>query len=189
MAATRWHIRGVMGLAAVLAVQGALMAPAEARRHHHHKREQAGEEYQQSGSEKDNAQVQAIASPVPQSCDDRKFLADVEAAESAQGDHPDRVEHVCGRVIAVSASKRTRSGLHGYFYVDVGNGVSIRIVSDLDRMSAPAWPWVAKGDQADVLGRYYYDNARSQGIDWTHHGTGRTWPVEGYVAVNGTRYQ
>lgn len=34
-------------------------------------------------------------------------------------------------------------------------------------MTAPTWPWVAKGDQTDVLGRYYYDNPQSQGIDWT----------------------
>ncbi|CAP57426.1 DUF3465 domain-containing protein [Gluconacetobacter diazotrophicus] len=122
------------------------------------------------------------------SCDDRHFLAVQQAFEggSLRGDQP---VHVCGRVIAVSRQRHTRSGWHGYFYLDVGAGVSIRIVSDLDRMAAPPWPWVAKGDTADVVGRYYYDNPRSQGIDWTHHGTGRNWGMPGYVVVNGVRYQ
>lgn len=121
-------------------------------------------------------------------CDDGHFLALQQGFEagSLRGDQP---VHVCGRVIAVSRERRTRSGWHGYFYVDVGQGVSIRVVSDLDRMAAPGWPWVAKGDSVDVVGRYYYDNPRSQGIDWTHHGTGRTWGMPGYVTVNGTRYQ
>lgn len=166
---------GVMGLMAALATQAMVPSAAYARSRDHARTEA---QY-----------AQPEAGPVPLQCDDRKFLADVEMAESASGPHADRVEHVCGRVIAVSRARRTRSGWHGYFYVDVGSGVSIRIVSDLDRMSAPAWPWVAKGDQADVLGRYYYDSPRSQGIDWTHHGTGRNWPVEGYVVVNGSRYQ
>lgn len=121
-------------------------------------------------------------------CDNRHFLAVQQAFEggSLRGDQP---VHVCGRVIAVSRQRQTRSGWHGYFYVDVGQGVSIRIVSDLDRMAAPAWPWVAKGDAVDVVGRYYYDNPRSQGIDWTHRGTGRKWGMPGYVSVNGVRYQ
>ncbi|GBR04756.1 hypothetical protein AOE01nite_32720 [Acetobacter oeni] len=73
--------------------------------------------------------------------------------------------------------------------MDVGNGVSIRIVSDLDEMNAPDWPWVTKGDNAEVVGRYYYDAPRRQGVDWTHHGTGRSWEVPGYVSINGMKYQ
>lgn len=122
------------------------------------------------------------------SCDNGHFLAVQQQFEDGaqRGDQP---VHVCGRVVAVSRARHTRSGWHGYFYLDVGSGVSIRIVSDLDRMNAPAWPWVARGDMADVVGRYYYDNPRSQGIDWTHHGTGRNWAMPGYVTVNGNRYQ
>ncbi|NVN10923.1 DUF3465 domain-containing protein [Nguyenibacter vanlangensis] len=122
------------------------------------------------------------------SCDNGHFLAVQQQFEDGaqRGDQP---VHVCGRVVAVSHARHTRSGWHGYFYLDVGSGVSIRIVSDLDRMNAPAWPWVARGDMADVVGRYYYDNPRSQGIDWTHHGTGRNWAMPGYVTVNGNRYQ
>lgn len=170
--AARWRTGGAVCLAMALALQAGFAPSADAR-----------------SRERSRQTEMPDVGSVPTACDDARFLSDVEAAESTTGRHPDRVEHVCGRVIAVSTAKRTRSGWHGYFYVDVGHGVSIRIVSDLDRMTAPSWPWVAKGDQADVLGRYYYDSPRSQGIDWTHHGTGRNWPVEGYVIVNGTRYQ
>lgn len=127
---------------------------------------------------------------MPAACDDAKFLADQQGFEQVGATRTDLPEHVCGKVVAVAPeAKRTRSGWHGYFYVDVGNGVSIRIVSDLDEMNAPQWPWVRKGDQADVEGRYYYDSPRRQGIDWTHHGTGRKWEWPGFVTVNGTRYQ
>ncbi|CUW47662.1 DUF3465 domain-containing protein [Novacetimonas hansenii] len=128
---------------------------------------------------------------VSPTCDNHRFLEDQRKFENEERHtrNADLAEHVCGRVIAVSRARRTRSGWHGYFYVDVGSGISIRIVSDLDRMDAPQWPWVAKGDDVDVVGRYYFDNMRSQGIDWTHHGTGRNWPIAGYVTVNGHRYE
>ncbi|NHN85912.1 DUF3465 domain-containing protein [Acetobacter musti] len=131
------------------------------------------------------AQAQTVSSV----CDDSAFLAAQRTFENGGG-REDLPVHVCGRVVAVSSrAKHTRSGWHGYFYVDVGSGVSIRIVSDLDEMNAPEWPWVAKGDQAEIVGRYYYDAPRRQGIDWTHHGTGRHWGMPGYVVVNGTKYQ
>ncbi|MDE2315616.1 MAG: DUF3465 domain-containing protein [Xanthomonadaceae bacterium] len=121
-------------------------------------------------------------------CDDSQFLQDQQAFEGGliTADQP---EDICGIVTAVLPEKRTRSGHHGYFYVQVASGVVIEIVSDLDRMSAPRWPWVAVGDTTYVKGRYYFDNMDSQGIDWTHHGTSRYWPYAGYVVVNGTKYQ
>ncbi|QNT79108.1 DUF3465 domain-containing protein [Entomobacter blattae] len=97
--------------------------------------------------------------------------------------------HICGKVVAVSYERRTRSGRHGYFYVDTGAGISIRIVSALDRINSPDWPWVKKGDYAEVVGRYYFDSVRRQGIDWTHHGTSRKWPIAGYVIINGQCYE
>lgn len=131
----------------------------------------------------------AQAASVAPTCDNNAFLAAQRTFENG-GTRQDVPAHVCGRVIAVSSRARhTRSGWHGYFYMDVGQGVSIRIVSGLDEMNAPNWPWVAKGDQVDVVGRYYYDSPRRQGIDWTHHGTGRSWNVPGYVVVNGVKYQ
>ncbi|MBS1027206.1 DUF3465 domain-containing protein [Gluconobacter albidus] len=130
------------------------------------------------------------AHDMPAQCDNARFLADQHGLEQSGPTGIDLPEHLCGRVLAVSPkAKRTRSGWHGYFYLSVGQGVSIRIVSDLDQMNAPQWPWVSKGDQVEVQGRYYYDSLRRQGVDWTHHGTGRKWPWPGYVVVNGTRYQ
>lgn len=127
---------------------------------------------------------------MPASCDNGKFLADQRNFEQTGPTRVDLAEHICGTVSGVTARARhTRSGVHSFFYVTVGQNQTIRIVSDLDRMNAPEWPWVRKGDQVDIAGRYYYDSERSQGIDWTHHGTGRHWHVPGYVTVNGTRYQ
>jgi len=121
-------------------------------------------------------------------CNNTQFLQDQQAFENGQitADQP---EDVCGMVTAVLPAKKTKSGNHGYFYVQVASGVTIEIVSDLDQMNAPAWPWVAVGDTTYVQGRYYYDNDDSQGIDWTHHGTSSSWPHAGYVVVNGTEYQ
>ncbi|MHC1481366.1 DUF3465 domain-containing protein [Frateuria aurantia] len=132
------------------------------------------------------AVAQAQHSTAP--CDVQHFLADQQgmAAGTIRGD---RLEDVCGAVVHVYGKRRTRSGWHGYFLLQVAPNQVIRIVSDLDRMNAPAWPWVAEGDRVTVRGRYYYDNPRSQGIDWTHHGTSRNWPTAGYVVVNGRVYQ
>src|ERR1700722_12997457 len=72
---------------------------------------------------------------------------------------------VCGAVVRVLPAQRTRSGLHGYFYVALSTGRQIEIVSNLDAMAeAPSgappaqWPWVAAGDYVYVQGRYYYDS-------------------------------
>lgn len=125
----------------------------------------------------------------PASCDNRDFIAKQQAFENG-GPKADVPVHLCGTVVAISPrAKRTRSGWHGYFYVAVAPNISIRIVSGLDEMNAPAWPWVNKGDQVEVVGRYYYDSLRRQGVDWTHHGTGWSWHVPGYVTVNGKRYE
>lgn len=133
------------------------------------------------------AQAQQTA-PLPASCDNHDFMAKQQAFENGQP-KVDVPVHICGKVIALSPkARRTRSGWHGYFYVAVAPNISIRIVSGLDEMHAPTWPWVSKGDQVEVVGRYYFDSYRRQGIDWTHRGTGRSWPVPGYVIVNGTKY-
>jgi hypothetical protein len=121
-------------------------------------------------------------------CDDQQFLRDQQ--QFAQGAlEGDREVDVCGRVTGVLPERETRSGLHAYFYLQVAPGDTIEIVSDLDEMDAPAWPWVKAGDYSFVQGRYYYDNPSSQGIDWTHHGTSPSWPTPGYVVIDGTEYQ
>ena len=129
---------------------------------------------------------QAKAQSFP--CNNSQFLQDQQEFENGEIS-ADQFEDVCGMVTAVLPAKKTRSGNHGYFYVQVASGVTIEIVSDLDQMNAPKWPWVAVGDTTYVQGRYYYDNDDSQGIDWTHHGTSSSWPHAGYVVVNGTEYQ
>ena len=120
-------------------------------------------------------------------CDNPQFLQDQQQFGNGEGTG-DQFVDVCGTVTAVLPEEKTQSGHHGYFYVQVASGVTIEIVSDLDQMNAPQWPWVAEGDIVYVQGRYYYDNSTSQGIDWTHHGTSESWPHAGYVVVNGTLY-
>ena len=121
-------------------------------------------------------------------CNNAQWQSDQQGFASGQITG-DQFVNVCGTVTAVLAEKDTRSGHHGYFDLHVAPGQTIEIVSDLDQMNAPAWPWVKVGDDAYVQGRYYYDSASSQGIDWTHHGTSNAWPHAGYVVINGTQYQ
>ena len=125
---------------------------------------------------------------VSDTCNNQDFLAKQQAFENG-GPKADAAVHICGTVLAFSKTARqTRSGRHGYFYITVAPNISIRIVTNLDEMHTPAWPWVAKGDHVEVVGRYYYDSARQQGVDWTHRGTGRSWAIPGYVIVNGAKY-
>jgi hypothetical protein len=121
-------------------------------------------------------------------CNNQQFRSDEQqfANGALQGDQE---VDVCGTVTSVLASRTTRSGLHGYYKIQVAPGDTIEIVSDLGEMDAPEWPWVKVGDYSYVQGRYYYDSAASQGIDWTHHGTSHSWPTSGYVVVGGTQYQ
>lgn len=115
-------------------------------------------------------------------CNDQQFLTD--QTNFGNGTiSADQPVDVCGAVTQVLPSKTTTSGLHGYFYMQIKTGDTIEVVSNLDEMNAPAWPWVAVGDYVYVQGRYYYDNSSSQGIDWTHHGTSSSWPQPGYVVV------
>lgn len=125
---------------------------------------------------------------VSAACDNQSFLDQQKVFENG-GPRTDAPVHICGTVLAFSPeAKTTRSGRHGYFYMTVAPDISIRIVTNLDEMHTPAWPWVAKGDRVEVVGRYYYDSPRQQGVDWTHRGTGRSWGIPGYVRVNGTQY-
>lgn len=122
-------------------------------------------------------------------CDDQQFLT--YQSEFAAGTiTADQFVDVCGTVTSVLPEKKTSSGHHGYFYVQMPSGYDIEIVSNLDAMTTdpPTWPWVAVGDYVYVQGRYYYDSASSQGIDWTENDTSQSWPHVGYVVVNGNLY-
>jgi hypothetical protein len=116
--------------------------------------------------------------PTPVPCDDAGFL-------NIQAQHPSGYTEVtvCGQVTQVLPEKTTSSGLHKYFYIQVAPGNTIEIVCNIDVMGEFA---VKVGDQAVAHGRYYYDSATSQGIDWTHHNNaGASWPYPGYVQING----
>ena len=136
-----------------------------------------------------NPTPQPTNTPGAYPCDDSKFLSDQQLLKSgAQSGYIE--EDVCGTVTQVLPEKTTASGPHGYFYVQVdAAGDTIEIVSNLNEMNAPAWPWVSVGDYAYVQGRQYYDSNGTAGIDWTHHGTSSSWPTAGYVVINGVQYQ
>jgi hypothetical protein len=153
------------------------------RRHHRHGTYGAAATTSASGSP-----VAAPSSGGSWPCDDSKFERDRQqlASGALQGDQE---VDVCGTVTRVLPAKETRSGEHGYYFIQIAPGDSIEIVSDLGELNAPSWPWVKAGDYSYVQGRYYYDSASSQGIDWTHHGTSRSWESPGYVVVDGTEYQ
>jgi hypothetical protein len=125
----------------------------------------------------------------PYACNDTQFTT--YQNEFAAGTiTADQFVDICGSVTQVLPAKKTTSGNHGYFYVQMPSGYQIEIVSNLDAMAqAPTnnppatWPWVAVGNYVYVQGRYYYDSASSQGVDWTEDDTSSSWPHVGYVAV------
>ena len=125
----------------------------------------------------------------PYPCNNQQFLTD--QSNFANGTiTADQFVDICGSVTQVLPAKKTTSGNHGYFYVQMPSGYQIEIVSNLDAMAqAPTnrppttWPWVAVNQYVYVQGRYYYDNASSQGVDWTEDDTSGSWPHVGYVAV------
>jgi cell division septation protein DedD len=131
----------------------------------------------------------ATPSSLPFPCNNAQFNSD-QAAFAAGTITADQPEDVCGVVTQVLAEKKTTSGNHGYFYVELPSGYQIEIVSNLDAMAQastdqpPAtWPWVAVNQYVYVQGRYYYDSSSSQGIDWTEDDTSSSWSHLGYVAV------
>ena len=132
------------------------------------------------------------ATPTPAyACNNAGFITD--QSEFASGElSSDQLVDVCGQVTQVLAKKTTSSGTHGYFYVSIPGSASpgtIEIVSNLTAMGEDpnpppsTWPWVAVGDEVYVQGRYYYDSASSQGIDWTEDDTDSNWEHTGYVVV------
>jgi hypothetical protein len=158
-------------------------------RHHHHRRHHGTNlAAAPQGSASD---VTATGSASPGGswpCNDQQFQTDQQQFASGQLQGDQEVD-VCGTVTNVLPARDTRSGLHGYYVLQVVAGDTIEIVCDLGEMDAPAWPWVKSGDYSYVQGRYYYDSSGSQGIDWTHHGTSRSWTSPGYVVIDGTQYQ
>lgn len=122
-------------------------------------------------------------------CNDTQFTT-YQSEFAAGSISADQFVDICGPVTSVLAKKKTSSGTHGYFYIEMPSGYNIEIVSNLDAMAEAStdkppttWPWVAVGQYAYVQGRYYYDSSSSQGVDWTEDDTSGSWPHVGYVAV------
>ena len=91
---------------------------------------------------------------------------------------------VCGSVMRVEHAT-TRSGPHEYLDLQVSGTIPVRvIINEREEGVVPAHA----GSSVIAHGRYFNDGDRD-GIDWTHHGAGRSWPYPGYLVVDGQRYQ
>jgi hypothetical protein len=112
------------------------------------------------------------------SCNLSGFLA----AQHAHVNHAEVT--LCGTVERVRAPRRTRSGTHRVFYVDVGGGDDIAIDANLDVMGL--FP-VRPGEATTIRGEYYYDQDGREGVHWTHHTSHGPHPP-GYVILEGRRY-
>ena len=131
----------------------------------------------------------ATPTSAPYTCNNAQFLTDQSEFENGTIT-ADQLVDICGSVTQVLAEKKTSSGEHGYFYVEMPSGYQIEVVSNLNAMAeAPTddppstWPWVAVNDYVYVQGRYYYDSTSSQGVDWTEDDTDSSWSHVGYVVV------
>jgi hypothetical protein len=109
-------------------------------------------------------------------------LAGFLAAQHAHVNHAEVT--LCGTVERVRAPRRTRSGLHRVFYVDVGGGDVIAIDANLDVMGE--FP-VRPGEPTTIRGEYYDDQDGREGVHWTHHTAHGPHPP-GYVILEGRRY-
>jgi hypothetical protein len=112
-------------------------------------------------------------------CDLSGFLA-------VQHAHANRAEvTLCGTVERVRPPRRTRSGVHQTFLVDVGHNDRIEIDANLDMLGPIP---LRNGEPVVVHGAYYYDPDGREGVDWTHH-TDRGPHPPGYLILDGTKYQ
>lgn len=112
-------------------------------------------------------------------CDLSGFLA-------VQHAHANRAEvTLCGNVVRIRPERRTRSGAHRSFDVDVGHNDVVEIDANVDVMGT--FP-VRTGDAAVVHGEYYVDPNGREGVHWVHHAVSGRHPA-GYVTLNGHRYE
>ena len=115
-------------------------------------------------------------------CDNAGYLAARKIA------HARSEVTICGTVVRVRAARRTRSGLHLWFYVRVAPHVVARVIAD-ESVLGPLL--VRVGDKAEVQGRFFRDRDGFDGIDWTHRidGTHSSWSTPGFVVINGVEYR
>jgi hypothetical protein len=121
----------------------------------------------------------AATSASTEPCDNSGFLA----TEHAHANHAEVT--FCGTVTRVRELRRTRSGVHRIFTVDIDGGVRIEIDANVDEMGDfPIHP----GEAATIRGEYYYDDDGREGVHWTHHTDHGPHPP-GFVILDGTRYE
>ncbi len=92
---------------------------------------------------------------------------------------------LCGTVVRVVRLRRTRSGTHRIFYVDVGGNDRVQIDANVDIMGD--FP-IRTGETTVVRGEYYFDSAGRDGVHWTHR-TDRGSHPPGYVSLDGVTYR
>jgi hypothetical protein len=105
---------------------------------------------------------------------------------ATQHAHANRAEvTLCGIAAHVRSVRRTRSGAHRVFEVNVGRANEVEIDANVDVMGN--FP-IHTGDKVVVRGEYYYDGDGREGVHWTHHAIGGPHQP-GFIVVNGQRYQ
>lgn len=115
----------------------------------------------------------------PDQCDRGAF-------RSVQLAHANRTEvTLCGTVVRAGRLRRSRSGTHRVFVVDVGGNDRVRIDANVDIMGE--FP-IRPGEHAVIRGEYYYDGPGQDGVHWTHR-TDRGSHPPGYITLDGVTYR
>lgn len=126
-----------------------------------------------------SATTSSAANAGTASCD----LADFRAVQQARANRTEVT--LCGTVVRVVRLRRSRSGTHRIFYVDVGGDDRVQIDANVDIMgNFPIRP----GEPAVVRGEYYADPSGRDGVHWTHR-TDRGSHPPGYVILDGVTYR
>jgi hypothetical protein len=111
---------------------------------------------------------------------------DTAAFRSVQQSHSDRTEvTLCGTVSGVGPVRRSRSGVHRVFWVDVGGHDRVAVDANVDVMGD--FP-IRSGERAVVRGEYYYDAPGRDGVHWTHRTERGSHPA-GFVTLDGVTYR
>jgi hypothetical protein len=129
------------------------------------------------------ALLAAACAPAPSSSTDRCDPAAIRAVQAARAAHSEVT--LCGTVVRAGRLRRSRSGAHRVFLIDVGNNDRIQIDANVDIMGN--FP-IRAGEHAVIRGEYYYDAPGRDGVHWTHR-TDRGNHPPGYVTLDGVTYR
>jgi hypothetical protein len=123
----------------------------------------------------------AACAPAPTSdtCDPAAFRA-VQTAHAARTEVT-----LCGTVVRAGRLRRSRSGTHRVFVVDVGADDRVQVDANVDIMGN--FP-IRSGEHVVVRGEYYYDAPGRDGVHWTHRTDHGNHPP-GYVTLDGVTYR